>query len=65
VREATVTLDEGTQSTIETTSRAPELLAALDGRTPLGETIDKLGIPREDALALVETLLELGALRFR
>ncbi|HEY2371005.1 MAG TPA: methyltransferase [Gaiellaceae bacterium] len=64
VAEATVTLDEGTQSTIETTARAPEVLAALDGRTPIGETIDGLGIPRQDALALVETLLELGALRF-
>jgi methylase of polypeptide subunit release factors len=64
VVDATVTLDEGTQSTVETTARAPELLAALDGRTPLGGTIDALGIPRDDALALVETLLELGALRF-
>jgi methylase of polypeptide subunit release factors len=64
VTEATVTLDEGTQSTIETTARAPELLAALDGRTPLRDAIEKLGIPRDDALALVETLLELGALRF-
>jgi methylase of polypeptide subunit release factors len=64
VTDATVTLDEGTQSTIETTARAPELLALLDGRTPLGETIDRLAIPRDDALALVETLLELGALRF-
>ena len=64
VTEATVTLDEGTQSTIETTARAPELLAALDGRTPLGATIEKVGIPHDDALELVETLLELGALRF-
>jgi len=64
VVDATVTLDEGTQSTIETTARAPELLAALDGRTPLAEMIDGLGIPRDDALALIETLLELGALRF-
>ena len=64
VTDATVTLDEGTQSTIETTARAAELLAALDGRTSLGTTIDRLAIPRPDALALVETLLELGALRF-
>jgi hypothetical protein len=64
VTEATVTLDEGTLSTIETTARAPELLAALDGRTTLGETIERLDIPRDDALDLVETLLELGALRF-
>ncbi|HEX6788101.1 MAG TPA: methyltransferase [Gaiellaceae bacterium] len=64
VVDSTVTLEEGTQSTIETTAPAPELLAALDGRTPLGETIDRLGTPREEALALVETLLELGALRF-
>ena len=28
------------------------------------QMIDGLGIPRDDALALIETLLELGALRF-
>lgn len=64
VTEATVELDDGTLSSVETTARASELLDALDGKTPLRETIHTLGIPRSEAVELVRELLELGALRF-
>jgi len=64
VTEATVALEEGTLSEVETTARATELLDVLDGRTPLRETIKRLGIPRDEAVELAQELLELGALRF-
>jgi len=64
VTEASVDLDDGTLSSVETTARAADLLDALDGRTPLRETIDRLGIPRDEAVELAQDLLELGALRF-
>jgi methylase of polypeptide subunit release factors len=68
-------LAEGTHSTVEGTKRALELVASLDGRTPLAELVqaaaDRLRLSaaqaarlRREALDVIRELLELGALRF-
>ena len=57
---ATVALVDGTESEVETTPEALQVLTALDGRKPLREVLDES--VRRDALRLVRELLELGAL---
>lgn len=61
--EARVTLAEGTCSTVETSARALDVLASLDGERTLGEIVDEVAPGGEvDALELTRELLELGAL---
>jgi methylase of polypeptide subunit release factors len=59
-RGAVVALAEGTESEVETTPEALELVAALDGSRPLRDVVG--GAARRDVLKLVRELLELGAL---
>ncbi len=59
-RGATVALVEGTDSEVETTPEALELVSALDGSRPLRDVVDE--DVRRDAVRLVRELLELGAL---
>jgi methylase of polypeptide subunit release factors len=72
---ARIHLDEGTNSTVEATARALEIIASLDGSTSLGDvvqaTADRLGLSeaetlklRREALKVSRELLELGALGF-
>jgi methylase of polypeptide subunit release factors len=72
-REAFVSLTEGTNSEVETTPAALDVLGALDGGLSLGAVVDDhvlaLGLDdadakrlRRDALKLARELLELGAL---
>jgi methylase of polypeptide subunit release factors len=63
----TLQLGEGMGSVIEGSARTLALIAALDGRTPLGEVIEELGLPdraRREVLEHTRELLEIGALRF-
>jgi methylase of polypeptide subunit release factors len=75
-RPARIHLDEGTNSTVEATLHALEIVASLDGIAPLGEVVraaaDRLGLSgaersklRREALEVSRELLELGALGFR
>jgi methylase of polypeptide subunit release factors len=72
--DAVVSLAAGTNSAVETTPDALEILGLLDGETPLEDVIDdvadlheldddELREFRRDALDLCDELLELGALR--
>lgn len=73
---ARIHLDEGTNSTVEATVPALEIVASLDGSASLDEvvqaTADRLGLSeaetsklRREALKVSRELLELGALRFQ
>jgi methylase of polypeptide subunit release factors len=73
---ARIHLDEGTNSTVEATVPALELVASLDGSASLDDvvqaTADRLGLSeaetsklRREALKVSRELLELGALRFQ
>jgi len=75
VETAYIHLDEGTNSTVEATVHALDILASLDGSASLGEvvqaTADRLGLSeaetsqlRREALKVSRELLELGALSF-
>jgi methylase of polypeptide subunit release factors len=68
-------LAEGTQTRVEASPRALEIVAALDGTAPLGERVraaaERLGLSeteaarlRRETLRACRELLELGALRF-
>ena len=59
-RGAVVALAEGTESEVETTPEALELVGALDGNKPLRDVVDEAA--RREVLKLVRELLELGAL---
>jgi methylase of polypeptide subunit release factors len=72
--DAVVSLAAGTNSAVETTPDALEILGLLDGETPLEDVVDtvadlheldddELREFRRDVLDLCEELLELGALR--
>jgi protein-L-isoaspartate O-methyltransferase len=72
---ARIHLDQGTNSTVDATARALEIMTSLDGSAPLGDvvrsTADRLGLSqaetsrlRREALKVTRELLELGALRF-
>jgi methylase of polypeptide subunit release factors len=72
---ARLALRTGTRTTVAATPRALEIVASLDGRTPLRElvqsTAGQLGLSesesqrlRREVLAVGRALLELGALRF-
>lgn len=74
VVESRISLDEGTNSVLETSPHVLEIVKALNGNTTLGRTIDdvaeRLGLSetertklRHDGLELAEELLELGALQ--
>jgi methylase of polypeptide subunit release factors len=74
VARARLHLRRGTQTTVENTARALELVAALDGRTRLRDLVeaagDRLGLSaaqrtklRREVLEVSRELLELGALR--
>jgi len=71
--DARIQLSEGTNSAVEVEPGVLDVVASLDGRTPLGEVIrtvaDRLGLSRDeltrlerDAVEATEDLLELGAL---
>jgi methylase of polypeptide subunit release factors len=71
--DARIQLSEGTNSAVEVEPGVLDVVASLDGRTPLGDVIrtvaDRLGLSREeltrlerDAVEATEDLLELGAL---
>ena len=57
-----IQLDDGTHTAVETTARAAEIVASLDGRARLRELTGGAG--RHEVLDLSRELLELGALRF-
>jgi methylase of polypeptide subunit release factors len=72
---ASLQLAEGTQTQVEASPRALEIVAALDGSAPLGERIgaaaQRLGLSeadearlRREVVRVARELLELGALRF-
>jgi methylase of polypeptide subunit release factors len=72
---AEVEVSEGTNPVVETSSDALDVVAALDGGTPLGDVVqsvaDRLGLSgseaaelRRESLELMRELLELGALAF-
>jgi methylase of polypeptide subunit release factors len=72
---ARVSLDEGTSSSVETTTPALEFVASLDGSAPLRDIVEavaqRLGLSetetsklRAEALSVSWELLELGALHF-
>lgn len=74
VVDAAISLSEGTNSLVETTAYALEVLSSLDGNTPLRSVVQgvarRLRLSesqtsklRSETLELVEELLELGALR--
>lgn len=64
--ESRVEIDEGTQSLVEGSPRALEIVTALDGSAPLGELVrEEDARLRREVLELSQDLLELGALRFR
>jgi hypothetical protein len=71
--DARIQLSEGTNSAVEVEPGVLDVVASLDGRTPLGDVIrtvaERLGLSREelirlerDAVEATEDLLELGAL---
>jgi DNA-directed RNA polymerase specialized sigma subunit len=71
--ESRIQLSEGTNSAVDVESHVLDVIASLDGRTPLGAVIrtvaDRLGLSRSevsrlerDALRATEELLELGVL---
>ncbi len=71
--DARIQLSEGTNSAVEVEPGVLDVVASLDGRTPLGDVIrtvaDRLGLSRDeltrlerDAVEATEDLLELGAL---
>jgi methylase of polypeptide subunit release factors len=72
---ARIQLAEGTNSSVEATARALEIVASLDGSAPLDDVVratagrlelseDQASRLRREALKVSRELLELGALRF-